>query len=143
MEKLISGYATVNGTPVSEGFFANNRLNTYLQPADRIVVNNGYFEVVQKWNTSSVWILHCALNGVTNGVVAEFTNLMLEEGNKASAYTKNPNDTDEVIGTKANTADVYKRYGIDLYRFRELKFSNSKNIERDIRRKIKNEGNQN
>jgi hypothetical protein len=42
-----------------------------------------------------------------------------------------------------NTADVYKRYGIDLYRFRELKFSNSKNIERDIRRKIKNEGNQN
>ena len=104
-----SGYATVNGTPVSEGFFANNRLNTYLQPADRIVVNNGYFEVVQKWNTSSVWILHCALNGVTNGVVAEFTNLMLEEGNKASAYTKNPNDTDEVIGTKANTADVYKK----------------------------------
>lgn len=42
-----------------------------------------------------------------------------------------------------NTADVYKRYGIDLYRFRELKFSNSKNIEGDIRRKIKNEGNQN
>ena len=104
-----SGYATVNGTPVSEGFFANNRLNTYLQPADRIVVNNGYFEVVQKWNTSSVWILHCALNGVTNGVIAEFTNLMLEEGNKASAYTKNPDDIDEVIGTKANTVDVYKK----------------------------------
>lgn len=104
-----SGYATVNGTPVSQGFFVNNRLNTYLQPADRIVVNNGYFEVVQKWNASSAWILHCVLNGVTNGVVVEFTNLMLEEGNKASAYTKNPNDIDEVIGTKANAIDVYKK----------------------------------
>ena len=104
-----SGYATVNGKPVSEGFFVNNRLNTYLQLADRIVVNNGYFEVVQKWNTSSVWILHCALNGVTNGVVAEFTNLMLEEGNKASAYTKNPDDIDEVIDKKANAVDVYKK----------------------------------
>lgn len=104
-----SGYATVNGQPVSEGFFANDRLNTYLQPADRIVVNNGYFEVVQKWNASSVWILHCALAGVTNGVVVDFSNLMLEEGNKASAYTKNPNDVDEVIGSKANSADVYTK----------------------------------
>ena len=104
-----SGYATVNGQPVSEGFFASNRLNTYLQPADRIVVNNGYFEVVQNWNTSSVWILHCAFMGVTNGAVVDFSNLMLEEGNKASAYTKNPNDIDEAINKKANTIDVYNK----------------------------------
>lgn len=104
-----SGYATVNGQPVSEGFFSSSRLNTYLQPADRIVVNNGYFEVVQHWNTSSVWILHCVLAGVVDGAVVDFSNLMLEEGNKASAYTKNPNDVDEVINSKANSADVYKK----------------------------------
>ena len=30
-----------------------------------------------------------------------------------------------------NTADVYKKYGIDLYRFRELRFSQCKNTEID------------
>lgn len=59
-------------------------------------------------------------------------------------YAEIENDSDELIqGTikklglqnhevvSCNTADVYKRYGIDIYKFRELRFSQRENEEID------------
>lgn len=110
---VLSGYATVNGNPISANFFVDRRLNTYLGFADRIFIDNGYFEVVQCWHVASAWILHCELLGVTNGVIVEFSNLMLEEGTKASAYTKNPDYLESEINSKANSSDVYTK--VEVY----------------------------
>lgn len=110
---VLSGYATVNGNPISANFFVDRRLNTYLGFADRIFIDNGYFEVVQCWHVASTWILHCELLGVTNGVIVEFSNLMLEEGTKASAYTKNPDCLEYEINSKANSSDVYTK--VEVY----------------------------
>lgn len=102
-----SGFIKVNGEIPSSPYFKS--ISTYYGYALENYYDSttGYFRLVQGQGGTSYWTIHAQTTraGGSSDIV-EITKMKLEEGNKATAYDKAPEDVDNAIGNNVANVDV-------------------------------------
>ena len=102
----ISGFLKINGVPVPESRWVYKMATTYEGVALRFHVDDetGRFEITHNWASGQSWIIHTNFSGLAVGDVITIEKFQLEEGNKATTYSKSPEDVQAEIAAAKQEA---------------------------------------
>lgn len=106
----LSGYATINDTPIPADFFTSGKANTDNTGESEIYVGEeGYFYITEAYNGTTPYILNSIVKANTMDRIV-FTFLKFEKGTKATDWTPSPEDIqanieliEQTLGTQINS----------------------------------------
>jgi len=103
----VSGFVKINGIVPSDGVFGTGPASSYGNNFKGYTLDpvTGYFTITQDYPGNSAWVFH-KYTGVQIGDVISFTDLKLETGNKATAWTPAIEDIELDSQVKANNAQA-------------------------------------